>query len=129
MQSDLVVDVDDIAQHCEQVFPDAAYHLTVDEGLRRRVAQLELDAPLLLHHLNVEVRVALHDLQAVVDHAAAVEYRQGTAPQQLVQSPETGVAQTHDLMLREHLQTALRGDERIDHLGLFGETGGQHIQG
>jgi hypothetical protein len=48
---DLEVHVDDIAQHREQVLVDTLDHLAVDEGVRRRAADIELDAALALDDL------------------------------------------------------------------------------
>ena len=42
---DLAVDVQDVAQHREQVLLDAADHAAIDEGPGRGVAQFELHAP------------------------------------------------------------------------------------
>ena len=63
---DRIVDVDDVAQHREQVFLHAAKHLPVDERTRRRVANFELDPPGLTAQADVEILVAIEDVADVI---------------------------------------------------------------
>ena len=111
---DLVVDVEDVAQHREQVFLDAADHLAVDEGRGRRVAQLELDAPGLAHDADVEVVVALEDRLRVVGLAAGVQHGERAAAIERVEAALRGVEQPVDLLLRQVLEAAGRRDPGVD---------------
>src|ERR1700722_10785364 len=58
---DLVRDENDVPQHSEQVILQAADHLTVDEGSRRGVLDLELDSPGAAHDPQIEVLVFLEN--------------------------------------------------------------------
>ena len=111
---DLAVDVEDVAQHREQVLLDAADHAAVDERGGRRIVQLELDAPGLAHDVDVEVGVAVEDRARVVGLAAAVQHRQRAAAIQRVEAAARGVEQPVDLHLREVLEAARRRDARVD---------------
>ena len=66
-RDDLVVRIDDVAQHREQVLLDAPDHLAVDEGAARGVLHLELDAPGLAHDPELEVLVGLENEAGIVD--------------------------------------------------------------
>ena len=107
---DLGVDEDHVAQHGEQQLADAADHLAVHEGLRRRVLQGQLDAAVLLDDEHVEIVVLLQHLARVVGLAADVEHRQRAAPQHLVLPALARAAQPIDLVLREQLEAALGHD-------------------
>ena len=96
------------------MLPNPADHLAIDEGADRRIAQFQLDAPLLLHHLDVEVAMAHHHLAAVVLHVAAVEHCQGATPQQFMQAAQTGVTQARHFHLGKDFQTAFRGNQGIN---------------
>ncbi len=80
----LVVGEDDIAQGGEQMAAYAGDHPAVDEGRRRRVEQLQLDAARLGDHPQIEVGVARIDFPRIVDFSPGVEHRQRTAAEQLV---------------------------------------------
>ncbi len=111
--------VEDVPQHREQVLLDAADHSAVDEGRRRRVAQLQLHAPGLAHDADVEVCIALEDRPSVVGLAAAVQDRERAAPIERVESAARGIEQAVDLVLREILKRAGRCDPRIDGVDLL----------
>ena len=113
---DLVGDVDDVAQHREQVLLDAADHLAVDEGDRRRALHLELDAPRLAHDPDLEVAVFLEQLLGIVAAAAGVEHRQRAAPEQWVEPALAAVLQLLHLALRQVLEAAPGGHPRVDEL-------------
>ena len=115
----LAMQVEDVAQHREQVLLDAADHLAVDERRRRRVAQLELHAPGLAHDADIEVRVALEDRARVVGLAAAVQHRERAAAEERVEPATRGIEQPVDLVLREVLEAAGRRDPRIDRVDLL----------
>ena len=65
------MDVNDVAQHREQMFLDAANHLAVDEGVAGRIAHLQLHAPGLSAQVNLEVLVRLEDRARIVGFIAA----------------------------------------------------------
>ena len=56
---DLVGDEHHVAQHREQVILQSADHLAIDECRRRRILDLELDAPGLPHDAQIEIPVFL----------------------------------------------------------------------
>ena len=56
---DLVAREDDVAQHGEQQFTDAADHLAVDEGIGRRTGQRHLYTAVLLDEADFEIPIAL----------------------------------------------------------------------
>jgi len=111
---DLGRDIDHVAQHREQVILDPADHLAVDEGLGRRVGELDLDPALALEHADVEALGAFQNHLAVIDLGARVEHGERAPPQQIVHTGLAGIAQTIDLILRQQLETALGGDARVD---------------
>ena len=80
--------------------------LAVDERLRRRVGQFQLDAAILLQHLDVEIRIALEQRARIVARAALGQHRQRAAAQQLVQPAGAGVAQARDFVARQHVEAA-----------------------
>ena len=111
---DLVGDVDHIAQHGKKVLVDPLDHASVDKRAGRCIRYLQLDAPLLLHDANIESRIALQQLLAVIQVTAAAEYRQRAVAEQAVQ-PALGVVQQFaHLHLGEYIQMAMRGDQCID---------------
>jgi hypothetical protein len=121
---DLVRDVDDVAQHREQVLLDAADHLAVDERDRRRVPDLELDAPALPDDLDLEVLVLLEQLARVVAVAAGVQHRERAGAEQRVEAALPAVEQLVDLLLRQVLEAAARRDARVDEILDRGLGGG-----
>jgi hypothetical protein len=115
----LAMDVEDVAQHGEQVLLDAADHATVDERRRGGVVQLELDAPGLAHDADLEVRVAVEDRARVVGLSAAVQHRKGATPVELVQAAARRIEQPVDFLLREVFEAARRRDACIDEIGFL----------
>ncbi len=111
--------VEDVAQHREEVLLDAADHPAIDEGGGRRVPELQLHAPGLANDADVEVRVALEDRPRVVGLAAAVQHRERAAPVQRVETAARGVEQPVDLVLGEVLEAAGRCDARVDRIDLL----------
>ncbi len=101
-----VVDVDDVAQHREQMFLDAADHRAVDEGARRRVLHFELDAPGLAAEPDLEILVAIEDGADVVGLQARAEHRQRAAAEQFVNPALPRAEQLLDFTLREIFQAA-----------------------
>src|ERR1700682_5132893 len=96
-RNDFVGDEYDVAQDCEKMFLDAVDHLAVDEGGRRGIVHLQLDAPGLPDDLYLEVAVAIEDLLGVVGIGAAVQYRQCAFAEQRVQPPLPGIEELADL--------------------------------
>src|SRR5690349_21263264 len=90
---DGVVDVDDVTQHCEQMFLDTANHRTIDEGAGRRVLHFELDAPGLTTEADFEILVALEDGADVVGLKARTQHRQRAATEQVIHAALTGAEQ------------------------------------
>src|SRR5690606_32903422 len=96
---DRIVNVDDVAQRGEQMLLDAADHLPVDERARRRVLQLELDAPGLTTEANLEVLVAREDRPYVVRLEPRGEHRECAASKQIVDTAAPGIEQLLDFAL------------------------------
>ena len=67
------MNVEDVAQHREQVLLDAADHAPIHERGGRRIVQFELDAPRLAHDVDIEIGIAVEDRTGVVGLAAAVQ--------------------------------------------------------
>ena len=64
----------------------------------RRVLQFELDAAVLLQHLDVEIGIALENVERVVVFAAGGEHGERAALEQRVQAAVAGVAQARDFV-------------------------------
>jgi hypothetical protein len=79
--------------------------------------QLQLDAAVLLQHLDVEIRMALEDAERVVVLAAGGEHGQRAAAQQSVQAALARVAQASHLVAREHVHARDRADAGVDRRG------------
>jgi hypothetical protein len=109
-----IVDVDDVAQHREQVLLDAADHRAVDEGARRRVLHFQFHAPGLAAEADLEVLVALEDRAHVVGFQARSEHGQRAAPEHLVDAAVAGAEQLLHFALGKILEAPERGDPRID---------------
>ncbi len=110
---DLVGVVGDVAHDGEQVLGDAADDLAVHEGRGGRIAQLDLDAAVLLLHLDVEIGVTLGGGARVVGVAAGGEHGQGAAAQQVALAAGGGVAQARHLVAGKDVQAAARGDAGV----------------
>ena len=105
-----VVDVDQVANHREQVFADTLDDLAVDKGAGRRVLQLQLHAALLLNHADVEIGMLGEHRETVIDVAARVEHGQRTAPEQVVETVLAAVEQARDLQHREYVEVVFGSD-------------------
>ncbi len=103
-----VVDVDDVAQHREQVLLDAADHLTVDERARRRVSHFELHA--LRPGGPDESRNPCSGRRSrdVVGFESGRQHGQRAAPEQIVNAALPRGEQLLDFALREIFETAER---------------------
>ena len=73
---DVVVRVQQVPQHGEQMLANAADHLRPDECVIGRIAQLERDTSFVLDDCDPEVLVSAQDLSDVVLGGAGVEHRQ-----------------------------------------------------
>ena len=104
----LEIHVDDVAQDREQVLVDPLDHLAVDEGVRGRAADIELDAAFALDDLDVEILVTLEQFLAVVDRAAGIQHRQRAFTEDLVQTALTRIEELGHLGLRQDFQPSLR---------------------
>jgi len=111
---DLRGDVDDVAHDREQQLVDAADDATVDERIRRRMDQLELDAAILLQDLDIKIRIALEQRPRIVAGRALRQHGQRAAAQQLVQATAAGVAQARDFVARKHIEPGRRRDTRAE---------------
>jgi hypothetical protein len=111
---DRVVDVDDVAQHCEQVLLDAADHRAVDEGAGGRVLDFQLHAPCLAAEADLEILIAVEDRAHVVGFEARGQHGQRAAAEHLVDAAVTGAEQLLHFALGKILEAAERGDPRID---------------
>jgi hypothetical protein len=105
---DGIVDVNDVAQHREQVFLDTADHLAVDERARRRIADFELDAPSLSAEANLKVLVAIEDRTHVIGLQSRRQHGKRATAKQLIDAALTGGEQLLDFALGEVLETAER---------------------
>jgi hypothetical protein len=114
--NDFVRDEHHIAQHGEQMILETADHHPVDERGRRRILDLELDAPSLAHDAQLEIAVLFEYDPCIVDIAAGIQDRQRALAKQRVQAALTGIQQFGDLLLGEVLQAAFGGHPRIDHV-------------
>ena len=106
--------VGQVAHDGEQQFGHAADDLAIDERHRRRVAQVDADAAVLLQHLDVEIRIQLLRGARVVGGAAAGQHRQRATAQQVVHAAAGGIAQARDFIARQHVEAAARIDARVD---------------
>ena len=121
---DFAVDVEDVAQHREQVLLDAADHAAVHERRGRRIVQFELDAPGLPHDVDVEIGIAVEDRAGVVGLAPAVQDSERAAAIQRVEAATRAVEQPVDLHLRQVLEAAGRRDTRVDETVVLGRSRG-----
>src|SRR5690606_18657701 len=99
-----------------QMLLDTTDHLAVDEGAGRSVANRELDAAWLLHHLNVEIGEFLQNLDAVVRMGARIQNRQRAAAKQFMQTGAALVGQQVYFVLGNDVERALGRDPGIDAL-------------
>jgi len=96
---DLRRDVGDIAHDREQQLVDTADDPAFYERARRRALEFELDAAILLQHLDIELGKALEDAaRVVVCRFARDEHRKRAAAQEIVQAALGRVAQARDLV-------------------------------
>ena len=109
----VLVRVEEIAQHGEQVLAYAADHLLADERDVGRVLELEPDSAFVLDHGDLECLVAAQDLSDVIVRRARVQHRERALPPQLVEPTLARVAQLARFDSGEDLQAAFRGDKRI----------------
>ena len=101
---------------------DTANHAPVHKGAGRGIFQLQPQAAVLLDDLDIEILVGFQHFAAVIGGGAGIEYGQGAAAQQVMQTAAGGVPQAFHLMLAEHLKAAFRGHNRrycLGHKGLF----------
>ena len=103
---DLAVDVEDVAQHREQVLLDAADHPAVDERAAGALRSSSLTPQAWRTMRMSKSRVALEDRARVVGLAAGVQHRERAAAVQRVEAAARGVEQPVDLLLREVLEAA-----------------------
>ena len=104
----LVGDVENVAQHREQVLAHAADHLAADEGPVRCIAQVEPQTAVLLHQAEVEIPVALEQIPHVVDLRPARQHCQCAASEQIMKRLVATPAQGVDLALGEDGETGVR---------------------
>ena len=109
-------DKDNIAQNGKQMLMNPLDHFTVDEGDGRCALDLELDAAFALHDADFERLIALEQLLAVIDRAAAIEDGQRAISKYLVQAALAGVEEFEDFRLGQHFELALGGNQGIDNV-------------
>ncbi|SVJ62939.1 Uncharacterised protein [Klebsiella pneumoniae] len=107
--------IDDVAQGAEQHLASTGDHLAIDEGVGRRVDQLQAHAAVLLVDTHLEVLVGVEDGLGVVAVGAGIEDRQGALAEQLVGLAVGGFAQLLHFALGEGFQRAFRTDRGVDH--------------
>ena len=110
---DLHRHVGDVADHGEQQLGDAADHLAIDEGHAGRIHQLDLDAAILLVHVDVEVRVLELGGARIVGLAAGGQHRQRAAAQQVVHAAGGSIAQAGHFGAGKYVQAATRRDQCV----------------
>ena len=88
--------------------------MTIDEGAGRRVFQFQLDAAILLQHLDIEIGIGFENAEGVVIFAAGRQHGQRAAPQQRIEAALAGVAQARNLVAREYVHAGDRSDACID---------------
>ncbi len=113
---DVVRDEHHVAEHGEQVLLDAADHLAIDEGLGRRVMDVQTNAPGVPHDLDVEGGVAVEDFLGIVRVGAAVQDGERAFAEQRVEAALARVEQLADLGLREMFETSARANVCVDEL-------------
>jgi hypothetical protein len=101
-----VVDIDDIAQHREQMFLDATDHLAVDESAGRRVFHFQLDAPGLAAEADLEILEAVEDRAHIVGFQARTEHGERAAAEQLIDAALAGAQQLLNFALGEIFEAA-----------------------
>ena len=79
-----IVYVDDVAQHCKQMFLDTANHLPIHKRLGWRIADLQLYTPRLPAQMNFKIFVLLEYGAGIVRFVTAIQHCQRTASEQLV---------------------------------------------
>ena len=121
---DLVGDEYHVAQHGEQMLLQSPDHLAVDECRRRRIFDLELDAPGPAHDAQIEVPVLLENQPGIVEIAAGIEHGERAFAKQRIQTALAGIEKFGDLLLREVLEAALGRDSGVDQVR--GEDRGFH---
>ena len=67
--------------------------------------QLELDAAILLQHLDVEIGIPLEQRARIVVRAALVSTASAQRRKQFVQAAAGGIAQARDLVARQDVET------------------------
>jgi hypothetical protein len=79
---DLGADVDQIAQHREQVLPDAFDHAAVDERARRCMLDVEYQTARALDDLDAEVVIGVEQRGGIVGVVAGVQHGERAAAEQ-----------------------------------------------
>ncbi len=110
--------IDDVAQRAEEHLAGAGDHLAIDEGIGRRIEQLEAYAAILLQDSHLEVLIGFEDGLGVIDARAGVEDCQGTLAEQLVRAAGTDFAQLLYFALRQGFQAAFGGNRGVDYVAL-----------
>ena len=62
--------VHNVTHHGDQQLVDTDDDLAIHERLRRRVSELDLDAAILLQHLQIEVRILLENRPRIIADGA-----------------------------------------------------------
>ncbi len=110
--------IDDVPQRAEQHLAGTGDHLAIDEGIGRRIEQLEAYAAILLQDAHLEVLIGFEDGLGVIDARAGVEDCQGTLAEQLVRAAGTDFAQLLYFALRQGFQAAFGGNRGVDYVAL-----------
>jgi hypothetical protein len=88
----VIVRVEQVAEHGEQVLADPADHLGAHERDVGRILELERDAAFVLHDGDAEVLVAVQYFPDVVIGSARVQHGQRALPPELVEPAAARVA-------------------------------------
>jgi hypothetical protein len=111
---DFIGDEDHVAQHREQVILQTADHFAVDERGRRRVLDLELDAPCLATMRTSKSLYFSKMSRGVVDVAAGIQHGERAFAEQGIQAALAGIEQLGYFLLGQMFEGALRRDPGID---------------
>ena len=111
---DLRSGIGNVTHHREQQFGDTGNDPAINKGLSRSLDQLQLDAPILLHRLDIKTRVSRQGGARIVGRRARGQHRQRTAAQEFVQAAIAGILQAADFMAGKDIQACAGINARID---------------
>ena len=121
--------VQDVPQDREQVFAHAPDHVAVDEGPARRVAQIQAQAAILLHEVDLEIAVTFEQHAGIVDFQTAAQHGQRATAEHFVEFGRAALAQQIDFALGQHGQRVQGCHPGMGHDAVPGAVGGRESFG